>query len=180
MANFQSPKSVSSTLMSSETHVPKSLASRTPGSLTIDERANFCFGCGPDNPQSLHLSFQLDSADPQNITATATVNLTRLHQGPPGYLHGGIIAVLMDEAMSKLNRPLDVLAMTRHMEVDYLRPAPIDTPLRLVARHLRRDGRKLYHSAELIHPDGVVLARAKGFFLVINPSVIDPSVLAPS
>jgi acyl-coenzyme A thioesterase PaaI-like protein len=153
--------------MSSETHVPNSLTSRT-----IDERANFCFGCGPDNPQGLHLSFVIDSADHENITATATVNLTRLYEGPPGYLHGGIIAVLMDEAMSKLNRPLDVLAMTRNMEVDYLRPSPINTPLRLVGRHLRRDGRKLYHSAELIHPDGAVLARAKGFFLIIDPALL--------
>jgi uncharacterized protein (TIGR00369 family) len=149
-----------------ESHLPEKLAQ------TIDERANFCFGCGPDNPQSLKLSFVIDSADPENITATAIANLTRLHEGPPGYLHGGIIATLMDEAMSKVNRPLHVLAMTRNMEVDYLRPAPIETPLKLVGRHLRREGRKLFHSAELVHPDGTVLARAKGFFLVIDPAVI--------
>ena len=149
-------------------HAPASLAS-TP---TIDERANFCFGCGPDNPQSLHLSFQLDSADPQNITATATVNLTRLHEGPPGYLHGGIIAVLMDEAMSKLNRPLDVLAMTRNLEVDYLRPSPIDTPLLLIGRHLRREGRKLFHQAEIQRPDGTVLARGKGLFIAIEEAAL--------
>ena len=50
-------------------HTPVSMVS-TP---TIDERANFCFGCGPDNPQGLHLSFVIDSADHENITATAKV-----------------------------------------------------------------------------------------------------------
>ncbi len=139
---------------------------------TIDERANFCFGCGPDNPEGLHLSFVIDSTDPENITAKATVHLTRVHEGPPGHIHGGIIATLMDEAMSKLNRPLDVLAMTRNMEVDYLRPSPLHLPLTLTGRHLRRDGRKLFHSAELTHPDGTVLARAKGFFLVIDPDLL--------
>ncbi len=74
--------------------------------------------------------------------------------------------------MSKLNRPLDVLAMTRNMEVDYLRPSPLHLPLTLTGRHLRRDGRKLFHSAELTHPDGTVLARAKGFFLVIDPDLL--------
>ena len=59
-----------------------------------------------------------------------------MHEGPPGHIHGGIVAALLDEAMSKLNRPLNVLAMTRHMEIDYLRPAPLYQPLVLIGRHL--------------------------------------------
>ncbi len=137
---------------------------------TIDERANFCFGCGPKNPQGLHLKFEIGRTDAGTITAVAEVRLTRLHEGPPGHIHGGIIATLMDEAMSKLNRPLNLLAMTRHMEVDYLRPAPLEAVLRLESHHVRRDGRKLFHAAELISTDGTVLAKAKGFFLVIDSS----------
>ncbi len=148
--------------------------SHTPAALvrTIDERANHCFGCGSENPQGLHLHFRIQAEGPDAISASTVVELTRLHEGPPGFVHGGIIATLMDEAMSKLNRPLEVLAMTRHMEVDYLRPVPIDTPLTLISRHLRRDGRKLFHAAELLAADGRPLARAKGFFLVIDPAVI--------
>jgi uncharacterized protein (TIGR00369 family) len=88
---------------------------------TVDERANHCFGCGPKNPHGLRLRFEVDA---ETLTATAIATLTEMHEGPPGYVHGGIIATLMDEAMSKLNRPLDVLAMTRNLEVDYLQPAP--------------------------------------------------------
>jgi uncharacterized protein (TIGR00369 family) len=154
-----------------ESHVPASLT-QAAGSRTIDEQANHCFGCGRENPEGLHLAFAIDAQDRENITATAKVRLDRRHEGPPGFIHGGIIATLMDEAMSKLNRPLDVLAMTRHMEVDYLRPCPLEVDLALIGRHVRRDGRKLYHSAELIHPDGKVLARAKGFFLMIDPAML--------
>ena len=142
--------------------------SHAPANLTIDERASHCFGCGPDNPRGLHLSFEID---PVSITATSIVTLDRFYEGPPGYIHGGIIATLMDEAMSKLNRPLDVLAMTRHMEVEYLRPCPLNVPLTLTARHLRREGRKLFHTAELTR-DGVTLASASGFFLIIDPGVL--------
>jgi len=139
---------------------------------TIDERANHCFGCGPLNPQGLHLHFTI-SADPsETITATAIVELTRLHEGPPGYIHGGIIATLLDEAMSKLNRPLNLLAMTRHIEIDYLRPAPLCTPLTLTSHHVRREGRKLFHAAQLANANGKILAQAKGFFLVIDPALI--------
>ena len=45
----------------------------TPASMdapTIDERANHCFGCGPANPQGLHLTFITDTSDPNAITAT--------------------------------------------------------------------------------------------------------------
>ena len=76
-----------------------------------------------------------------------------MHEGPPGHIHGGIIATLMDEVMSKLNRPLNVIAMTRHMEIDYLRPSPLHQPLTLTSHHLSRKGRKLFHQAELRNAD---------------------------
>ncbi len=141
------------------------MSSHQPGEPTVDERASHCFACGPDNPQGLHLTFNFD---PATITTTAHLQLTRLHEGPPGYIHGGIIATLMDEAMSKLNRPLNILAMTRHMEVDYLRPAPIHQPLVLTGTHLRREGRKLFHKADLHLLDGTILARGKGLFIAIS------------
>jgi acyl-coenzyme A thioesterase PaaI-like protein len=156
-------------------HTPDSLAT----SPTIDERANHCFGCGPANPQGLHLVFTTDTSNPEAITATAHLQLDRMHEGPPGHIHGGIVAALLDEAMSKLNRPLNVLAMTRHMEVDYLKPAPLYQPLILVARHLSRatkpDGtleRKLFHQAELQRPDGTVLARSKGLFIALDERIL--------
>lgn len=136
---------------------------------TIDEQAGHCFGCGPANPEGLHLVFTLD---PEAQTATALVNLTRNHEGPPGYIHGGIIATLMDEAMSKLNRPLGVLAMTRHMEVDYLRPSPLGRDLVLTGRHIRREGRKLFHEAELQTAGGSILAKARGVFIVLDEAMM--------
>ena len=150
------------------------------GDRTLDELATGCFGCGAANPQGLHLHFTLDTTtDPEHPVATTTVNLTELHQGPPGHIHGGIVATLCDEAMSKLNRPLNLLAMTRNLEVDYLRPAPLHTPLTLTARHIHRDGRKLFHTVELRLPSGDLLARAKGLFIVIDPSDLPSANSAP-
>lgn len=146
---------------------------------TLDEQAGHCFACGPANPQGLHLHFDR-SPNPEtgHPTVIATVHLTRLHEGPPGHIHGGILATLFDEAMSKLNRPLDTLAMTRHMEVDYLRPAPLHQNLTLTATHERREGRKLFHVAQLHNAEGTLLAQAKGLFIAIHPSLI-PTHLNP-
>src|SRR5271163_4207013 len=101
----------------------------------LHSTTHHCFGCGKDNPNGLHLHFTLDH---EAHTASAHVHLSRLFEGPPGHIHGGIIATLMDEAMSKLNRLFGELAMTRHMEVDYLRPAPLHQDLLLIGHHTRR------------------------------------------
>ena len=137
-----------------------------------EETGNHCFGCGLQNPQGLHLHFAIDDSDPNAIAAAATIQLGAAFEGPPGYVHGGIIATMLDEAMSKLNRPLGVVAMTRHMEVDYLRPVRLCDTLTLVGQHVRRDGKKIFHSAEIIGSDGKVLARGKALFIVIDPALV--------
>ena len=149
-------------------HTPVSMDSNP----AIEQRASHCFGCGPANPQGLHLVFTTDTSNPDIPVATAQFQLDRLHEGPPGYIHGGIVATLLDEAMSKLNRPLNVIAMTRHMEIDYLQPVPLYRLLILTSRHLSREGRKLFHQAEIQHPDGTILARAKGLFIVVDARLL--------
>ena len=134
----------------------------------VEARSAHCFGCGPANPWSLKLVFAVEVGEDGGVRAEAPVRLTRLHEGPPGFIHGGVVAALMDEAMGKLMVGLGTLAVTRHMEVDYLRPSPLETDLRLVGAHVRRDGRKIFNRAELLGGDGVVLARATGLFLEVD------------
>ena len=136
---------------------------------SIDELSGHCFGCGPNNPEGLHLAFEVDR---EAHTASAVVSLDKRYQGAPGYVHGGIIATLLDEAMSKLNRPLGVLAMTRQMDVSYLRPVPIGADIVLRSQFLRREGRKLFHEAELVSSEGEVLSRCSGLWIVIDPSML--------
>ena len=153
------------------THAPFGVSSNEQAE-EIKQRGNFCFGCGSENPEGLHLVFEHGMDPAGAVTATCRVVLTRRHEGPPGHIHGGIIATLLDEAMSKLNRPLNLLAMTRSLTIEYLRPAPLKTPLRLVGTHLRRDGRKVFHAADLMLEDGTVLAHGVGFFLVIPAEML--------
>ena len=93
---------------------------------------NHCFGCGLENPTGLRLKFFVDA----DKNVVCHLRLARRFAGPPGHAHGGIIATLLDEAMSKSNRARGILAMTRHLEVQYLRPVPLGQPLTLTARHL--------------------------------------------
>jgi uncharacterized protein (TIGR00369 family) len=91
-------------------------------------------------------------------------------QGPPGHVHGGVIATLLDEAMSKANRRFGVVAMTRQLEVEYLKPVPLSTPIHIVGRHLSANGRKHHCEAEITDMLGTTLARGKALFVAIDPA----------
>jgi hypothetical protein len=54
-----------------------------------------CFGCGQDNPIGLKMKFTPDGEGVRSV-----VKLDERYQGWPGYLHGGIVGCLLDEAMS--------------------------------------------------------------------------------
>src|SRR6478752_384765 len=51
-----------------------------------------CFGCGPDHPIGFKLRFSRDGDD----VVTRFVPSDR-YQGPPGIMHGGLVATLADE-----------------------------------------------------------------------------------
>jgi len=126
---------------------------------------NRCFGCGKANPTGLNLEFLL--AEDQSVVCNAIVPDT--FEGPVGYVHGGIIATLLDEAMSKSVRARGIIAMTRNMEVDYQRPVPSLATIRLEARVVRSEGRKHYTEATILDAKGKTLATAKALFIQIFP-----------
>ena len=129
---------------------------------------NHCFGCGLDNPTGLRLRFFTD-AD-QNIVCR--VRLAGRFAGPPGHAHGGIIATLLDEAMSKANRARGILAMTRAMDVQYLKPVPLGQPLTLTARHTSTAGRRHQTEAALADAAGHTLATATAVFVTVPSDLL--------
>ncbi len=98
--------------------------------------------------------------------------LGKRYTGPPGYCHGGIIATILDDAMGKLCKLRQVVAVTSKMTVEYLKPVPLYKPLRVESRELSKRGRRLTHAAEILSEDGRVLARSKGVFIIIDPKRI--------
>ncbi len=128
-------------------------------------KRDVCFGCGPANPNGLHLEFTLGHGGKSYI---CEFEIGRYFSGPPGHAHGGIIATILDEAMGKALKLKGKVALTRHMEVDYLRPVPLGQPLVVEGHVIRMNGRALYNRAELRNAKGTVLARSRGKFLAID------------
>ena len=71
--------------------------------------------------------------------------------------------------MGKANKLKSKVALTREMQVDYLRPVPLRQSLVVEGRILRTRGRMLYNKGELRNANGDVLARSSGKFMSINP-----------
>jgi uncharacterized protein (TIGR00369 family) len=125
---------------------------------------NRCFGCGPANAAGLQLEFLLA----EDGSVVCRVAVPENFEGHPGYLHGGIIATLLDETMSKAVRARGLTAMTRQLEIDYLRPVPSGTPLRMEGVVVRSEGRKHWAEAKILNSGGTALARGKGLFIEVR------------
>jgi uncharacterized protein (TIGR00369 family) len=137
---------------------------------------NRCFGCGRANSTGLQLDFLL--AEDGSVVCLATIPDS--FEGPQGYLHGGIIATLLDEAMSKAVRARGLVAMTRKLEVEYLRPVPSGTPIRMEGRILSSEGRKHWVQAKILNAVGSELAMGKGLFIEVKPRAAEVSSQDPS
>src|SRR5438105_4245125 len=128
---------------------------------------NYCFACGKDNPQGMRLKFSFDR-DRQHFACK--FRLGKRYSGPPGHCHGGIIATVLDDAMSKLSKLRDVVAATSRMTVEYHRPVPLNRRLKVESREISKRGRRLTRVAEITDEKGTVLARSRGVFVIIDPA----------
>ncbi len=129
---------------------------------------NPCFGCGGANPRGMRLSFEQDDTRQRIV---GRFRLGEEYQGGSGFLHGGIIALLLDEAMSKAARfhaEQSLHAVTADMRIEYKRPIRVNTDIVVEGFVARRDGRQLYHEGEIRNEAGELLARSEGRFVVVD------------
>ena len=94
--------------------------------------------------------------------------LGKRYTGPPGHTHGGIIATILDEAMGKVNKLRQVVALTKQITVDYLKPVPLNQPLRVESRERSVRGRRHINVAEILNEKDEVLARGRGLFISVD------------
>ncbi|MBS1849844.1 MAG: PaaI family thioesterase [Acidobacteria bacterium] len=125
-----------------------------------------CFVCGKNNPAGMRLKFVRDK---KRNSFLCRFRLDDRYTGPPGHCHGGIIATILDEAMGKVNKLRQVVAVTSQISVDYLKPVPLHKPLQVRSREIRVQGRRHFNMAEIVNADEVVLARSRGLFIAIDP-----------
>ena len=132
------------------------------------EDVSHCYGCGRLNEHGLQLKSTWDGDE-----TVATFEPRPYHCGITGFVYGGLIASLIDchamgtaaaAAYRAERRAMDTAPplrfVTGTLEVRYIRPTPLGTPLQVRGRIVEIDGRKVKVRVTL-SADGQICATGK-------------------
>ncbi len=124
-----------------------------------------CFACGMENPDGLRIKWKQEG-----MLMTAHFTPTKKYQGWKGIVHGGILATLLDEAMTRLAGLLYKSVVTAEMTVRYVKPAPIGEKL-FVRGEVIDGSRKIIEMRSAIFASdesGILIAQASGKILKVK------------
>jgi uncharacterized protein (TIGR00369 family) len=135
--------------------------------------ANGCFGCGGANESGMRLTFALDTEERR---ASGKFVLGKRYAGGAGFAHGGVIAILLDEAMGKISKLTDERAVTAELHIEYKQPVPVDSEILVEGWQVNAEGRNRFRMAEIRDMRGNLLARGNGRFVdLTRPAIGQPS-----
>ena len=129
------------------------------------QEANRCFGCGGNNEAGMRLVFDLDF-DAKRTCGRFVLGAN--YAGGAGFAHGGIIAVVLDEAMGKLSKLTGEKAVTAELSVVYRRPVPVDREIVVEGWQEQETGRNRFRVGEIRDTRGNLLARGTARFVAID------------
>jgi uncharacterized protein (TIGR00369 family) len=122
---------------------------------------------GPGNP----VAPPLVATDSPDGRATGRATLGKPHEGPPGLVHGGVVATLLDHVLARAVRAAGRGGLTATLTVTFRRPVQLGVPLLATAELTGQDGRRTTATARLVAEDdpGTTLAEAEGLFVALRP-----------
>lgn len=91
-----------------------------------------------------------------------------VYNGPPGGVHGGVVAGVFDEVLGSVCVVNDVAGFTGTLSVRYSSLTPLDEPIRIRGWVERVDGRKTFARGTFHHGD-TLTAEAEGVFISARP-----------
>lgn len=97
---------------------------------------------GVDNVVAPPLVFGAPVARDGGTVTNAVARCGARYEGPPGLVHGGIVAACFDEVCAVAQRDAGVGGVTRSLEVRYRRPIRLGEPLVFTAWVEHDDGRR--------------------------------------
>lgn len=132
-----------------------------------------CILCGAEHPQGFRLAFNAHT----DGHVEATFPCDRLYQGYTGYLHGGIIAALLDSAMTHCLFSHGRVAVTGELRVRFLKPVMVNRPI-IVGARMAESSPPLFHMEADVRQNRDILATATAKFVEarISDSEIVPEV----
>lgn len=142
--------------------VPGQLPTRFPGGDTPADVFPYDYVMGRWNPLAAPVEFAWE--DPRAI---GTVTFGTPYEGPPGCVHGAVIAAVFDQVLNVANLMSGSAGPTARLEMRYRRPTPLHRPIRFEGWVTQREARKI-HTAGRLLADDVVTVEAEGLFILVD------------
>src|SRR5256885_8922898 len=126
-----------------------------------------CFGCGPLNPDGLQLKFE---AGPEG--SVAEYQVPDRFQSWAGMAHGGVVALMLDEAVGWAAWHSGHPGVTGRLQVNFRRPLRLGEAVRVVGR-VERVRRTLVYTSAYIESqvDGARIADATATLVMAEPRI---------
>ncbi|CAJ1509664.1 PaaI family thioesterase [[Mycobacterium] holstebronense] len=96
--------------------------------------------------------------------ATADLVLGAAYEGPPGQVHGGMCALILDHLLGATAHRRDEPAFTGTLTLRYVAPTPLGR-LRAESWVEREDGGKTFAAGHLLDEKGRITVQAEGIFI---------------
>ncbi len=116
---------------------------------------------GERNPIALPLEVHHES----DGSVWAEFILGAAYEGPPGHVHGGVCAMILDHVLGAPAHQPGRPAYTGTLTLRYVRGTPLNWPLRAEARVARVEGRKVFTSGQIAGVSGPTVT-AEGVFIL--------------
>jgi acyl-coenzyme A thioesterase PaaI-like protein len=117
---------------------------------------------GPYNPIALPVRV---AWEPPRAVGVASFDTP--YEGPPGCVHGAVLAGVFDQVFNAANLRAGVPGPTAELHLEYRRPTPLHAELRFEAWVASVDGRKVRGEGRVLHGDEVTV-RATGLFIAVD------------
>ena len=130
-----------------------------------------CFGCGPLNEEGLRMTFL-----PEGDVSTTEFEVPARYQSWKGVVHGGMIALLLDEAVGWAAWHAGHPGVTGRLQVSFRRPLKLGERVRIVGKveNIRRT--LVYVTAVVENRDDQSRIADATATLVEVKTVVDPTV----
>jgi acyl-coenzyme A thioesterase PaaI-like protein len=124
----------------------------------------FQYDCvlGLYNP--LALPIELEWQPPR---ALGRARFTTPYEGPPGCVHGAVLAAAFDQVFNVANLKTGSAGPTRELSLVYLRPTPLEAELVFEGQVERIEGREITTLGRVRHGDTVTV-EARGIFIQVS------------
>lgn len=119
-----------------------------------------CVVCGSANDRGLHVAFTRDD----DGAVTAVFGCHHDYAGYPNVLHGGVVASLLDGAMTNCLFAHGHSGLTAELSVRFRHPVRTDTPL-VVRAWVEQSHRHLHKLRAECRQNGTIMACASGKFI---------------